>query len=383
MTENIQPDSPGSLGRTQTEEIRSLRSKLAKLEQAKSEYEDLGEICHALIDNSVQGLAIIQDGRMVFANRSMEAITGYSVEQLQAMAPEELQVLVHPEDRHAVWTRHRDRLADEKLQNPYEFRGIHKDGRVRWLRLYAGRILYHGRAAVQAAYVDVTDQKHVQEALCQSEARFRQLIENLADGVFAHDLEGRLVMVNEMACRNTGYNRDELLSMTVADVDLDSDVQKDWAGHWRSLPVGPTVQLDRVHRRKDGSTYPVEVRLNRLDLQGQPIILAVARDVTERQRDAQTIALSERRHRALFERAPIGIGLAELGGRPIAANKAMEDLFGYSMEELKHLDVSDLYEHPNDRMALLKQVQENGQVRDYPTQMRRKDGSLADILRRR
>jgi|GEM_PF-5229543 len=100
---------------TLNEEVRSLRAKLARIEHAKGQHEEWTDIHLALVDNSAQGLAVIENGRIVFANRNMETLTGYSVEKLRAMSAEQVRTLVHPEDQQAVWTRHRDRLSGQDL----------------------------------------------------------------------------------------------------------------------------------------------------------------------------------------------------------------------------------------------------------------------------
>lgn len=123
------------------------------------------EAYRALVDHSLQGLVIIQDGRVVFANQSFAEIGGYTVEELYALSPEELQGVIHPDEQAYVWSRFRDRLAGKEGPARYEYRGIRKDGAVRWLEMYASRIEYRGKPAIQAAVIDVTNRKAVEQAL--------------------------------------------------------------------------------------------------------------------------------------------------------------------------------------------------------------------------
>jgi len=124
------------------------------------------EAYRALVDQSLQGLIIIQAGRIVFANQSFAEIGGYTVvEELYALSPEELQVLVHPDDQAYVWDRFRDRLAGKEVPARYECRGIRKDSTILWLEMYASRIEYRGKPAIQAAIIDVTERKETEKAL--------------------------------------------------------------------------------------------------------------------------------------------------------------------------------------------------------------------------
>jgi PAS domain S-box-containing protein len=144
-----------------------------------TERKRLEEAYHGLVDNSIQGLGIIQDGRTVFTNKALASITGYSKEDMLAASPEQFRELVHPEDRKLVWARHRDRLAGKPTPPRYEFRGIRKDGSTHWVEIYASRIEYQGRPAIQAAYVDITDRKRAEEALKKSREEFQRQIEFL------------------------------------------------------------------------------------------------------------------------------------------------------------------------------------------------------------
>jgi PAS domain S-box-containing protein len=88
---------------------------------------------------------------------------------------------------------------------------------------------------------------------------------------------------------------------------------------------------------------------------------------------------SEKRYRLLFEHSPIGTG-AFADGKVISINKAMETITGYSLEELKKINLADTYENPEDRRALLEAINRYGSVVDYPVRLKRKDGTLYDVL---
>ncbi len=89
---------------------------------------------------------------------------------------------------------------------------------------------------------------------------------------------------------------------------------------------------------------------------------------------------SEKRYRLLFEHSPIGTSLASADGKVISINKAMETITGYSLEELKKINLADTYENPEDRRALLEAINRYGSVVDYPVRLKRKDGTLYDVL---
>jgi PAS domain S-box-containing protein len=109
--------------------------------------------------------------------------------------------------------------------------------------------------------------------------RFRRFVDHAADAFFLHDLDGRFVDVNRRACESLGYTRDELLRMSVADVELDID-EEALARAWRGLDLGVPMTFTGHHRRRDGSAFPVELRVTRVTVGGDPHVLALARDMS-------------------------------------------------------------------------------------------------------
>lgn len=120
------------------------------------------EAYHALVDHSLQGLIVIQNHKIVFANRAMAEISGYTIEEMLTSSAGMLHDFVHPEDRETVWQHHEKRLAGESLPERYEFRVLRKDGSVRWLEIHTSRVEYRGQPAIQAACIDVSDRRRAE-----------------------------------------------------------------------------------------------------------------------------------------------------------------------------------------------------------------------------
>lgn len=128
---------------------------------------------------------------------------------------------------------------------------------------------------------DIAEAKETKESLKLSEARFRCLVEQTADAFFAFDQEYRITEVNQIACDNLGYEREELLGLTLSDVELKFDPEEQGVT-WEAFEPGVPVTVEGVHRRRDGSTFPVEVRLSLVDHDGYTRLFALVRDVSER-----------------------------------------------------------------------------------------------------
>ena len=143
--------------------IKELETEALESKQAKEALRESEKSYRMLIEQSVQGLLVIQDFRIVFANTNFAEISGFSVEELLAFSTEEVRAMIHPDDQKFVWERFRNRLEDKPEPPRYEYRGIRKDGIVVWLEMFASRIYYGGRPAIQGAIIDITEHKQAEE----------------------------------------------------------------------------------------------------------------------------------------------------------------------------------------------------------------------------
>ena len=146
---------------------------------------------------------------------------------------------------------------------------------------------------------DITVQKRAEEALRESEERFRQLFNNASDAIFLHELRednthGRFIEVNDAACRALGYSHEELLEKAVFDINTQSDKEAapDITMH---LVSGGHAIFEGTHVRKDGSIFPVEVSSHLFELHGSRVVLSICRDITERKRIEKAIFEANRK----------------------------------------------------------------------------------------
>ena len=130
---------------------------------------------------------------------------------------------------------------------------------------------------------DITERQRAGAALRESEERFRHLVGQAGDAFFVCDLDGNIIDVNQAACESLGYRREELLGLPAVSVDLTFD-PAEVLPRWRGWKAGHAESFQTLHRRKDGTTFPVEARVSVIHTDGRRYILALVRDVTERHR---------------------------------------------------------------------------------------------------
>lgn len=121
------------------------------------------------------------------------------------------------------------------------------------------------------------------EELKESENRYKTLLDTATDAFFLHDVNGKFHDVNQQACHSLGYTHDELLKMSVQDIEknMGPEVLKQL---WSNLKEGENTQVEGTHLRKDGSSFPVEVSLGLIKIKNEQLLSVLARDVTERKR---------------------------------------------------------------------------------------------------
>ena len=150
--------------------------------------------------------------------------------------------------------------------------------------------------------VDITERKRAETALRESELRYRTLIETSSDAIFVMDLTGRILSANPAAVRMHGYSIEELLSMRIQDLDLPNDAA-DLPDRMRRLRAGESLTFEVAHRRKDGTTFAVEVLASAVEIGTEWLVLAFDRDITERKQAEVAIRESEARLRVALSAA--------------------------------------------------------------------------------
>jgi PAS domain S-box-containing protein len=128
---------------------------------------------------------------------------------------------------------------------------------------------------------EVSERSRAEQALRESEQRFRSLVEQAADGIFLVRQDGSLKDVNEETCHSLGYTRQELLELSVRDV-VPGFPWRAFEDLWKGSSSRPPMTIEGLHRRKDGATFPVEFRLGLIESGSAEYVLALARDISDR-----------------------------------------------------------------------------------------------------
>jgi PAS domain S-box-containing protein len=239
---------------------------------------------------------------------------------------------------------------------------------------YQARMTRFGQNQFFCIVQDVTERKRMEEALRESEEKYRAYIENALESIFIADKNGRYVDVNPSACRLVGYTRDELLNLTLADL---SGREADLAGFNTILREGRVIQ-EILLKRKDGTLVPVILNAVMLP---DGNVMGVCTDITERKKMEEALRESEEKYRAYIENAVESIFIADKNGRYLDVNPSACLLVGYTRDELLSLSIRDLSDPDNleTAMAGFNTLLTEGRV-VQEISLKKKDGTLVPVI---
>jgi PAS domain S-box-containing protein len=373
------------------EKRRAAEDKLAEVEPIRRAlrenedwYQDLVEHSHDLL--CVHDLA----GRLLSVNPAPARLLGYSVEEILQIPMREL---IAPEFRDQF-----DAYL-EQIEREGEARGLlavmARSGERR-IWEYHNTLRREGvpEPIVRGTAHDVTEQRETGKLLLEVSERllsrvrenestirelklFRALVDQCNDAIEVVDPETlRFLDTNETACSALGYSREELLSLRVFDINAaitEASATKIIEELRRS---GPFL-MESVHRRKDGSTFPVEVSLRRVQLE-RDYVVAVARDLTEHKRAEEALRKSEDKFSKAFRQSPMVFTLSSLRDhRYIDVNETFERLTGWRRDEVIGRTALDLGLWTRDEgVDLAKLLLSEGSVRNVEARFRMRDGSV-------
>ncbi|MBU1777933.1 MAG: EAL domain-containing protein, partial [Gammaproteobacteria bacterium] len=265
--------------------------------------------------------------------------------------------IVHPQDVEAAEARIKTAL-DSGTPLYSEYRIVLPGGETKWLLSIgdATRDENGKPLRMSGLCIDFTERKETERIARFREARYRALIQNAADGVFVFDLDARFLEVNQRACDNLGYTEDELLRMGIADVTPGFDLAQR-RPVWEKLEVGRPYGMISTHRRKDGSLFPVELRIVLLEFDGEKMMMALANDITERVRAEEKL----RENTELLKESQIIAGLGSYVFDTLAgtwtSSEVLDQLFGIDADYVRSVEGWAALIHPDDRQMMVEYFQ--------------------------
>ncbi|RPI16847.1 MAG: PAS domain S-box protein [Ignavibacteriae bacterium] len=289
-----------------------------------------------------------ENGIIKFMNPVAESITGWSYKESIGKRLSEIFVLLSEDTK-------------ENIESPAErvIRDKRVLGRINHTILISrnGNEIYIDHSAaplkdekgnvtgVVLIITDISDRRIAENALKESETKYRNLFDHATDAIFVQSIYGDILSVNDEACRLLGYNKEQLYSLKYNDIVppnlhlMISDINS-------ILKMNGGTRFETQYARADGKIVDVEVSMRIIKLLGDEVIQAFVRDITERKKSQKEISMLAQAVRSISE----CVSITDLNGKIIFVNEAFVKVYGYSFEELigKSLNIIRSQKNPKE-----------------------------------
>ena len=375
--------------RQRVAELGTLESERKLAEEALRESESRFS---GIAENALEWIWEVDiNGEYTYASPVCEKILGYKPEELLG---KHFYDLFLPEEREQLKKAALNTFAKKKPFREFINQNMHKNGEIVWLSTSGVPILDErgNLLGYRGADTDITERKRVEEALRESEERYRALV-NLGGKVgeavvMLQDTEqGNAIytFVSNEWPRITGYSRKELLGMSFFDLLVPKYHEASLKRHRRKMSgeiIPGLFEMSII--TKDGTEVPIEVTSAYTTYKGARANVAFIRDITERKHAEAALKESEEKYRSLVNNVKLGVLRSTPGppGKVLEVNPAMEEITGYSREELLKMDISKMYVHPEEREAILEEIALARGAVTVELQWRKKDGTEIAVLDR-
>jgi PAS domain S-box-containing protein len=318
------------------------------------------------------------DEKYIYVTPSCERITGYTPEEFYHNK-DFLNDLVVPEDQD-IFRTHTSQAKDSADPGFLEFRIRTKQGNIVWIGhvchpIYNSDGEYLGR---RGSNRDITEKKLVDEALRESEVKYRELVSHIPIGVGIVTLDGHALAFNDAMCRIFNASPEQLKNTSSL---MSYQHPDDRARLFERLEREGEIRDHELSlKRRDGTSFDANLNLVRFIFNDETVAFVMIEDISEKKMVQTALVESEERYRSLFNLSPVGIVLTNVAGNILEMNDAMLNTFGYSREEIGSMNISALHANPDTRIELAGIILCRGSISDYEIVCKRRDGSTFPAL---
>ena len=309
------------------EDITEQKKAEEKLKESEEKY-------RTLVEGSLAGTYIFQDGKFKFVSGQILSIFGFTPQEV--LNTRKILEIVHPEDRKKVIKLFTSNLKGDISKSGFQFRIIKKNGEIAWVEVLNNLINYEGKPALLGTMLDITDRIKAE----QRNRIMSQLLLSLNDAVVLTDENGNILEVNDAFCRITGYSKDEVIGKNPRILKSGLHDANFYKEMWDSILTKGYWKGEIINKKKNGEFYFALLSISSIkdEVHGLTYYLGIQSDITERKKAEEQI-----RYQAnLLENVNDAIIAADLNYRITSWNKAAEKMYGYKAEEVIGKEISEV-----------------------------------------
>jgi PAS domain S-box-containing protein len=251
--------------------IKLLEETLTQLKTLDLTLHEMQFIVYSYVEKIKEGVVLIQDEIVVWANKAACDILGYEYDEVINKSAVDL---VHPKYRDQFSARYAMVQAGGEITDVVIWPFISKTREIKYIKPFSSRVIYMGKPAIMAFFSDVTEEKKVQDALTLR----AEMLDQVTDSVYLLDMNGNIKYVNKAVCDSLGYTLDEITAMNIVDINP-AELREKAEIRVKQTSARKESRFKTMHVRKDGTSVAVSVSNKVIKNGGQEFILGVVREI--------------------------------------------------------------------------------------------------------
>ena len=289
------------------EELKVLNKELERIVSERTkELRESEQKFRTIAENSLMGIAILQDNKVKYANQLISNLGGFTINEVLALGPTKIFEHIHPQDRIRVMEQlNKKQRGESNYISNYQYRLLTKSGNIRWLDNYSKSIDFLGKPADLISVIDITERKNAEQKLKESEQMFRTIAEHSAIGISILQ-DNKVIYVNDAMSKINGYSIEEMMRWTSTELinQVYNEDREAAKNRLRGRLFGDENISDTDSYRittKNGEIKRIESYSKTIMYQNKFADLALIMDVTEQNLAQERLRESEEKYRLLFE----------------------------------------------------------------------------------
>ncbi len=326
-----------------------------------------------LIANLPEYVIVHVNGKVVYFNDEVLKTSGYSAEEIYNNS---VMMFIDMHDRDKVLHMMKSVRKEGKIPEN-EVKIKLKSGEIRTNIIRTSKIIFGRNEAFLTILLDITQLRETQKQITNSEKKYRTIIGTAIDGFCTLDPNLKILEVNESLVEISGYSGEELLDMKITDLEF-NPAKSRLQAFANQFYSSENIRFETRYRKKDGSPIEVEISLKLMDTDEAKLFCFI-RDITQSQKMLEALKVSEEKFSKAFITSPDSININRLrDGQYIEINDGFTNLSGYTLEDVrgKNSNEISIWNDPNDRDRLVKELLAKGKIGNFEAQFRVKDGSV-------
>lgn len=332
--------------------VLSIATDITHWKEINSSLLESEEKYRVLVENSNDGIVFAQEGILVYANPKIISMLECGYDDLVGQP---FYNYLHPAEKERILEKYQKRQIGDNKPEIYETVLQKVNGDSISVEFNVNIATYKGKPATMVFIRDITQRRLTEKHLMESEESYRSVFDSASEAIYIQDTNGVFLDVNLAALKLYGYSKSEIVGSTPQ--KLSAPGRNDMAAAVKGLQEafeGKTQMFEFWGISKDGRVFPKEVILNKGKYFGKDVVIAMARDISERKNAEAVLIESEEKYRTLAEQVPVGIYRTSESGIFYYANPALAQILGFdSVDELLKHNVYQFFTKASDRTECL------------------------------